>query len=261
MKRGNIRLWLLRDLPALIGVAWSFWPLMILVISSGRRAMRGRQLHRSVYDALMQMLPIAEASFRFALHRQAYRALGWNPRAIALDQLIPVASWSEFSQRFEAYRLSLMDLHAVAAYFTDEHRRVYRIHSRVDANAVRAAHASTDAARCAAATHELDAVCPKSPLALMLNSAQCAPAEAPARLPKPESGRASRDCTDRDQRRTDASSIRRLAEKRDQLRAGPRFLTLRPAFKALRSWSSSTTNNKMRTRAILFCSFLFFVLF
>jgi len=32
---------LLRDLPALIGLAWRFWPLMIMVISTGRRAMLG----------------------------------------------------------------------------------------------------------------------------------------------------------------------------------------------------------------------------
>jgi hypothetical protein len=128
-------LWLLRDLPALIGIAWSFWPLMILVISSGRRAMRGKQVDRSVYDALMQMLPIAEARLRFALHRQAYRVLGWNPRAIALDPVDPVASWSDFRVRFEAYRASMMDLHASA-----------------DANAVRAAHGSTGALR--AAHHE-----------------------------------------------------------------------------------------------------------
>lgn len=65
----------------------------------------------------------------------------------------------------------------------------------------------------------------------------------------------------RDQRRTDLTSIRRLAEKQDQLRAGSRFLTLRPAFKALRSGSSSTTNYKTGAHASLFCSFFFSVLF
>ena len=149
MKRGRIPLWLLRDLPALIGIAWSFWPLMILVISSGRRAMRGKQVHRSVYDALMQMLPIAEARLRFALHRQAYRVLGWNPRAIALDPVDPVASWSDFRVRFEAYRASMMDLHASAAFFLNEHRRLHRIPTRADANTARAAHGSTDALRAA----------------------------------------------------------------------------------------------------------------
>ena len=174
MKRGSIPLWLLRDLPALIGIAWSFWPLMILVISSGRRAMRGKQVHRSVYDALMQMLPIAEAKLRFALHRQAYRALGWNPRAIALDPVDPVASWSDFRVRFEAYRASMTDLHASAAFFLNEHRRLHRIRTRVDANAVRAAHGSTGALR--AAHHEAVGVSPHSNrfVALMLSSARSA---------------------------------------------------------------------------------------
>jgi len=44
MKRGIVPLRLLRDLPGLVGLAWSFWPLMIMVISTGRRAMRGKQI-------------------------------------------------------------------------------------------------------------------------------------------------------------------------------------------------------------------------
>jgi len=102
MKRGSIPLWLLRDLSALIGIAWSFWPWMIMVISSGRKAASGRSISPRIYDRLMQMLPIAEAKLRFALHRQACRALGWNPRAIALDTLDPITSWADFGPRFEA---------------------------------------------------------------------------------------------------------------------------------------------------------------
>jgi hypothetical protein len=152
MKRGRIPLWLLRDVPALIGVAWSFWPLMIMVITNGRKAMRGRAISPHIYEALMQMLPIAEARLRFALHRQAYRALGWNPRAIALEQILPITSWSDFGARFEAYRATMQDLHAAAAFFLNEHRRRHRIRTRVDANTVRAAHGSTGAR--SAATHE-----------------------------------------------------------------------------------------------------------
>ena len=51
---------LLRALPALIGLAWHFWPLMIMVISTGRRARLGRQ---------------------------AWRALGWNVREVKLEIL------------------------------------------------------------------------------------------------------------------------------------------------------------------------------
>jgi hypothetical protein len=172
MKRRSFPLWLLRDLPALIGIAWSFWPLVIMVIANGAKAMRGRQVSPAVYEHLMLMLPIAEARLRFALHRQAYRALGWNPRTIALEALHPVATWSDFATRFEAYRASMMDLHASAAFFLNEHRRLYRIRSRVDANAVHAAHGSTGALR--AAHHE--AVCvatsnePRCRVALMVSS-------------------------------------------------------------------------------------------
>ena len=61
MKRGRTPLWLLRDLPALVGLVLSFWPLMIMVITNGRRAMRGQRIDPGVCDALMQMLPLAEA--------------------------------------------------------------------------------------------------------------------------------------------------------------------------------------------------------
>ena len=60
MKRRGLPLWLLRDVPALLGVMISFWPLMIMVISTGRRAMLGRQ---------------------------AWRALDWNVREVKLEIL------------------------------------------------------------------------------------------------------------------------------------------------------------------------------
>jgi hypothetical protein len=81
MKRRTFPLWLIRDLPALIGIALCFWPLMIMVIIIGRRAMLGKKISRRAYDCIMQMLPMAETKLRFALHRQAWRVLGWNPRA------------------------------------------------------------------------------------------------------------------------------------------------------------------------------------
>jgi len=168
MKRGSIPLWLLRDLPALIGIAWSFWPLMIMVIANGRRAASGKAIAPRIFECLMQMLPIAEAKLRFALHRQAYRALGWNPRAIALDALDPITGWPDFGPRFEAYRTSMMDLRATIAHYTDQHRKLHRIRTRVDANTVRVSHGSTDALR--AAHHEAVSVSAalRSPVALIL---------------------------------------------------------------------------------------------
>jgi hypothetical protein len=155
MNRRSFPLWLLRDLPALIGIALSSWPLMILMISNGRKAARGKRVDPGIYDALMTMLPMAEARLRYALYRQAFRAFGWNPRLILLEHLPPITSWSDFGPRFEAYRLAIMDLRQAAIVFTDILRDQYRLRTHLDANTVRPAHASTDAARCAAAQHEL----------------------------------------------------------------------------------------------------------
>ncbi len=172
MKRGNIPLWLLRDLPALIGIALSFWPLMILVISNGRRAMRGRKISQSSFDALMLLLPIAEARLHYALCRQAWRALGWNVRDVQLEVFPPITNWSDAAVRFEIYRTDMMDLRAAATRLTEGLRERYRIRTRVDANSVRAAHGSTGALR--AAPHEAVGVSARSNcrarVALMVSS-------------------------------------------------------------------------------------------
>ena len=118
MKRGRVPLWLLRDLPALIGIAWSFWPLMILVISSGCRAMRGKPVDRSVYDAIMHALPIAEAHLHYALCRQAWRALGWNVRDVRLEILPPITRWPDAALRFEVYRAVSQQIRAIFAEYT-----------------------------------------------------------------------------------------------------------------------------------------------
>ena len=176
MKPGRTPLWLLRDLPALIGIVLSFWPLMIMVIANGRRAMLGKKISPRADECVMQMLPIAEARLHYALCRQAWRALGWNVRDVQLEILPPIKNWSDLGARFEAYTADMMDLHAAAARFTEGLRRIYRIRTRVDANSVRAAHASTDALR--AAQHELAGVAAfssrNSRVALMLSSARSA---------------------------------------------------------------------------------------
>jgi len=150
MKRGSIPLWLLRDLPALIDIAWSFWPLIIMVISSGRRAMSGKQISPRVDDCIMHMLPIAEARLHYALCRQAWRALGWNVREVQLEILSPITNGSDVARRFAFYRAQMMDLRAAATDFIEGLRQTYRIRTRVDANTVHVAHGSTDAhfARC-----------------------------------------------------------------------------------------------------------------
>lgn len=63
------------DLPALIAITLSFWPLVIMVIAKGRKAARGRKVSPAVCEPLMLMLPLAEARLRHALCREAF---GWN---------------------------------------------------------------------------------------------------------------------------------------------------------------------------------------
>jgi len=124
------------------------------------------------------MLPIAEAHLHYALSRQAWRALGWNVRDVRLEILPPITNWSDVAKRFEFYRSQMMDLREASTRFTEGLRETCRIRACVDANAVRAAHASTDAARCAAAQHELvvdvQASSRNSQVALMLSSARSA---------------------------------------------------------------------------------------
>ena len=164
-------MWLLRDLPALIGVALSFWPLMIMVISTGRRAMSGKRISPRAFDFIMHMLPIAEARLHYALCRQAWRALGWNVRDVRLEILPPITRWSDVAARFEVYRADMMDLGAAATRFTTSLRQLYRIRTSVDANAVRVSHAR--AAR-NAVTHALRgaAASQGSLVALMLSRPQ-----------------------------------------------------------------------------------------
>ena len=152
MKRGSIPLWLLRDLPALIGIALSFWPLKITVISTGRRAMLGKQISPPIYECIMHMLPIAEEHLHYALCRQAWRTLGWNVREVKLEHFPPITSWSDVTKGFAFYRAQLMDLREAATQFTEGLRDIYRIRIRINANAVAALHGSTDAH--SAAHHE-----------------------------------------------------------------------------------------------------------
>jgi hypothetical protein len=135
MKCGYVPLWLVRDLPPLIGIAWSFWSLMIMVIGNCRRAALVKKISARVHDFIMHQHPIVEAHLRFALHRQVYRALGWDPRVIRLDQADAIAHSSEVTNCLEAYRLSMMELHASAAFALNENSRRHRISTRVDANA------------------------------------------------------------------------------------------------------------------------------
>ena len=150
MKRRSLPLWLLRDVPALFGVMFSFWPLMILVIRSGFAAMRGKKVPKSVFDAIPILLAHAEARLDFALWREAYRRLGWSHRLVMFGAFAPPQDWPETEQRFEAYRRANMNLEATVRAYVDHLRAQYGISQRD-----LVAHGSTDARLRRAAHHEL----------------------------------------------------------------------------------------------------------
>jgi len=71
--------------PALICIAWSFWPMVIMVLANGRKAMPGEQIAPAVYEH--PMLTLAEGKLRLALYSQAFRAFGWTVRRVLHEQL------------------------------------------------------------------------------------------------------------------------------------------------------------------------------
>jgi hypothetical protein len=169
MKRRSLPIWLLRDVPAFLGVMISFWPLMILVIRNGFAAMRGKKISRSVFDQLPIFLAHAESRLDFALWREAYRRLGWNPRAISFELFSAPESWADTARRFENYRRACMTFEACARGYV-EHLRAQHGLSKAEL----VAHGSTDARLHRAAHHELVGVAmfQRSQFALTLSSAQ-----------------------------------------------------------------------------------------
>lgn len=83
-------MWLIRDLPVLIGVTLSVWPLVIMAIARGRKAARGRNVSPAVCKPLMLMLPLAEARLRHALDRHVLCAFGRNVRGSPPKPLLSV---------------------------------------------------------------------------------------------------------------------------------------------------------------------------
>ncbi len=135
MKRRSLPIWLLRDVPAFLGVMISFWPLMILVIRNGFAAMRGRKISKSVFDQLPIFLAHAESRLDFALWREAYRRLGWNPRAISFELFAAPESWADTARRFENYRRACMSLEACARGYVEHLRAQHGLSQRDTMNA------------------------------------------------------------------------------------------------------------------------------
>ncbi len=173
MRRQGLPIWLLRDFPAFLGVMISFWPLIILVITNGFKAMRGKQVPKSAYDDFPLLLAYAESRLDFALWREAYRRAGWDPRDVEFTLVEASDDWNETARHFQSYQRASRNLEACARAYVHELCERYNIAKRDVA-----AHGSTDARPCRAAHHELVGVATlvrgASPLALILSSARSA---------------------------------------------------------------------------------------
>ena len=145
----RIPAWLLRDLPALAGLFACFWLFVIPLITEGFRLIRGGKPDQRRISALAGPLLAAEATLAFALWREAYRRLGYNPKLVKLELADLPADNSALMARIHSYMDQVQNLSRASAHYTDILRR------RWSASTVRAAHASTDAAQHAAAQHEL----------------------------------------------------------------------------------------------------------
>ncbi len=150
MKRRSWPIWLLRDVPALLGIVFSFGPLVILLISSECRVMRGKAIRRSVFETIALLLAHAEARLTFALTRQAYRRLGWNPRLVRFNLIPATYNLRDVQERYANYVNAFGDMNAVVEAYIDDIRQQYRIAERD-----LVAHGSTDARQSRAAHHEL----------------------------------------------------------------------------------------------------------
>ena len=162
----RIPAWLLRDLPALGGLFACFWLFVIPLITEGFRLIRGGKPCQRKADALAHPLLAAEATLAYALWREAYRRLGYNPRDVKLELADLPANNLAVMARIRSYMDQVQNLSRAAAHYTDVLRQRWGA-------SVRVAHASTDALR--AAQHELVGVAASSSrtsqVALMLSSA------------------------------------------------------------------------------------------
>jgi hypothetical protein len=166
----RIPAWLLRDLPALSRLFACFWLFVIPLIKEGFRIIRGGKPDRAKFDRLGPLLLNAEAALAYALWREAYRRLGFNPRRVTLERADLPADPVALMARVKSYLDQIQNLSRVSAYYTEQLRR----------QVGHAAHASTDAAHGAAARHvQAGAAAGTSrvnggSLALILSSAQSA---------------------------------------------------------------------------------------
>jgi hypothetical protein len=150
MKRRSFPSWLLRDVPALLAVLASFWPLAIFMMTSGSKAMRPGTGGKPLRDHIALLLAFAEARLDFALWRQAYRRLGWDPRAIVLHTIAPPVLWSDKCERMRGYAQACRNMNHIVVAYVEDLRRRYGISDRELVS-----HDSTDVRLPRAAHHDL----------------------------------------------------------------------------------------------------------
>ena len=167
MKRPSFPLWLLRDVPAFMGLIVSFWTLIIVAMTSGCRAASASQRAR---DNFALLLALTEARLDYALWREAYRRLGWSPRDIQLQVFAPAELWSDTHARLVSFANAFRNMNAVVDAYVGHLRAQYNISKRD-----LAAHGSTATWLRHAAHHE-GGVCReiRTLLPLMVSSAQSA---------------------------------------------------------------------------------------
>ena len=167
MKRPSFPLWLLRDVPAFMGLIVSFWTLIIVAMTSGCRAASASQ---RVRDHFALLLALTEARLDYALWREAYRRLGWSPRDIQLQVFAPAELWSDTHARLLSFANAFRNMNAVVDAYVGHLRAQYNISKRD-----LAALGSTGAAFHASAHHEVGVGCDAQTLfPLMVSSALCA---------------------------------------------------------------------------------------
>ena len=130
MKRPSFPLWLLRDVPALMGLLASFWALIIFAMASGSRVTRADKIGKDTRDQIALMLAHAHLKLDYALWRQAYRRLGWNPRAVVLDMIAPSTLWSDTQARIAHYTHAFANMNAVVDACIEDIRERYNIAKR-----------------------------------------------------------------------------------------------------------------------------------
>ena len=160
--------WLLRDMSALLGLAACFAMFIWPFIHEGFRVARGHQPREDRMTRIAHLLLNAEATLAYALWREAYRRLGYNPRLVRLELADLPATRRELLDRIRSYLDQFQNLSRAASHYTALLRQ------RWGAASVPAAQGATGARR--AAQHGLNAAVsragPRS--ALMVSSARSA---------------------------------------------------------------------------------------